>query len=410
MTRRAGSRWPALLAWTQWALAMCGLAAVPLSDQLLRNAGRPDLVQFSVETIPPFLAVASAATVGAVVATRRPRHPVGWLLLAVALCLIATAAAAQYLVYGLLVGQGAFPAAGYAARYYPAFALTALALIGFILLLTPTGSLPSAGWRWWARGIVAALAVALAAVMVVPGGADPRALALTSPVDFRSYRGALRVANQAGFAIALVGLVVAAGSMAARFRRAHGVEHQQLRWVAVAASVTVLAGVVALAGIAVGAPGAPDIFGWAAGVCLAVVPVAIGAAILRYRLYDLDRIISRTLAYGLLTLVLGGGYAGVVLGIGQLLGRTSNLAVAGATLAVAALFGPARSRIQTAVDQRFNRRKYDAGKTLEAFRAWQRDAIDVDAISTELLAVVEQTTQPATALLWLRPLDRQSRP
>jgi hypothetical protein len=399
-----------VLAWALWTLAVAAIAAVPLLDGLLRQAGRADLVQFTVDTIPPVVITLSAATVGAVLASRRPRHPVGWLLLAVALCLIATAAAAQYIVYGMLVRPGALPGVGYAAKYYSPTVFTALVLTSFVLLLTPTGSLPSTGWRWWARGIVAAMAVTLVAVTLAPETFHPRDLAVGSPLDLRSFSGALRVANQAGFAIALVAVVVAGGSLAARFRRARGVERQQLRWVAVAAVVAALGSVLVLAGMAVGVPGAPDLFGWAAGICMTVVPVAIGAAVLRYRLYDVDRIISRTLAYALLTLLLGGGYAGMVLGFGQLLGRTSNLAVAGATLAVAALFGPARRRIQAAVDQRFNRRKYDVGKTLEAFRARQRDAIDIDAVSAELVAVVNQTTQPTIALLWLRPLDRQPLP
>jgi hypothetical protein len=152
---------------------------------------------------------------------------------------------------------------------------------------------------------------------------------------------------------------------AKRFRRAGGVERQQLRWVAWAAALAVLGAVVALGGVAVGATA---LVNWAISICFAVLPVAIAAAILRYRLYDLDRIISRSLAWGLLTLLLGGDYAGIVLGLGQLLGRESALVVAAATLAVAALFQPARRRIQAAVDRRFNRRRYDTAKTVEAFR------------------------------------------
>jgi hypothetical protein len=136
---------------------------------------------------------------------------------------------------------------------------------------------------------------------------------------------------------------------------------------------------------------------------MTVVPLTLGAAILRYRLYDLDRIISRTLAYGLLTLLLGGGYAAVILGLGQLLGRDSSLVVAAATLAAAALFQPARRRIQQVVDRRFNRRKYNAAKTVEAFSARLRDEVDLDALSAELLTVVDQTMQPTAAALWLRP-------
>jgi NH3-dependent NAD+ synthetase len=138
------------------------------------------------------------------------------------------------------------------------------------------------------------------------------------------------------------------------------------------------------------------------GVYLAFLPLAIGAAVLRYRLFDLDRIISRTLSYGLLTVLLGGGYAGVVLGLGQLLGRDSSLVVAMATLVVAAVFQPARRGVQAAVDRRFNRRRYDAAQTIEAFSVRLRQQVDLDSLTGELLAVVEQTMQPTQASLWLR--------
>ncbi|HZA80710.1 MAG TPA: hypothetical protein VFC13_04455, partial [Actinomycetes bacterium] len=136
---------------------------------------------------------------------------------------------------------------------------------------------------------------------------------------------------------------------------------------------------------------------WAAGL-----PLAIGAAVLRYRLYDLDRIVSRTLAYGLLTLLLGGGYAVVVLGLGQLLGQDSSLVVAAATLAVAGLFQPARRRVQQAVDRRFNRRRHNAAQVIEGFAARLRNQVDLDALHAELLDVVDQTMQPTKASLWLR--------
>jgi hypothetical protein len=135
---------------------------------------------------------------------------------------------------------------------------------------------------------------------------------------------------------------------------------------------------------------------------VALLPLT-GAAILRYRLYDLDRIISRTLAYGLLTVLLGGGYAAVVLGLGQLLGRDSSLVVAAATLAVAAVFQPARRRVQQLVDRRFNRRRYDAARTIAAFSARLREQVDLDTLTAELLGVVELTMQPTSASLWLRP-------
>jgi hypothetical protein len=147
----------------------------------------------------------------------------------------------------------------------------------------------------------------------------------------------------------------------------------------------------------------PVLVVWAPAVWVVVLPVAVGAAVLRYRLYDLDRIISRTLAYGLLTLLLGGGYAVVVLGLGQLLGRDSPLVVAAATLAVAALFQPARRRVQAVVDRRFNRRRHDAARIIAEFGARLRDQVDLDTLTADLLAVVDQTMQPTQASLWLRP-------
>src|SRR4029450_3164005 len=250
------------------------------------------------------------------------------------------------------------------ARYYPATGAAALALLSLVLLLTPTGSLPSARWRWWAV-ITAATPVALALVVpVVPGRLDPQLLLTSSPFSDRALGGVLLVATRVALAVTALAVVVAAGSLVVRFRRAHGVERQQLRWVALGAALMVLAVPVVLAPVALGIPILVD---WVAVVWVVVLPVAVGAAVLRYRLYDLDRIFSRTLAYGLLTLLLGGGYSLVVLGLGQLLGRDSSLVVAGATLAVAALFGPARRRIQAVVDRRFKRRRHNHAKMIAAF-------------------------------------------
>jgi hypothetical protein len=270
---------------------------------------------------------------------------VGWLLLALALSGVATAAAAQYLTWGLLVRPGSLPGARLVARSYLAVGFTALVLIGFVLLLTPTGSPPSPRWRWWARSMVALPILLLVVVTLAPGRLDPRSQALGGPFDLRGLGGVLLVANQLGLAVTTVGMVAAAGSLVWRFRRARGLERLQLRWVAWAAVLVVLSGVVVLAAWAIGVGGATALLGWGVGVGAAVLPLAIGAAILRYRLYELDRIISRTLAYGLLTLLLGGGYAAVVLGLGRLLPQGSSLAVAAATLAVAAVVQPARRRV-----------------------------------------------------------------
>src|SRR5829696_121870 len=386
------------------AAPVAGRAAVPWLDELLRQAGRPDLAQFIFPDVAiPVLAVVSSVTVGAVVAARRPAHPVGWLLLGIALSLTGTAATAQYFVYGLLVRPGALPAARYAVLYQPATTFMALTLIGFVLLLTPTGSLPSPRWRWPAR-VTAATPVVLVLVVSLAGGpVDPRYQALGGPFDLRGLDRVLLAANRTALAVTVVGLVAAAVSLVGRFRHARGVERLQLRWVALAAVLVGLGAVGVLFSLAVGGSAAGIVFGLAVDCCLVVPPVAVGAAVLRYRLYDLDRIISRTLAYGLLTLVLGGGYALVVLGLGRLLGRDSPLVVAGATLAVAALFQPARRRIQAAVDRRFNQRRHDAAERIAAFGDRLHQQIDLDTLTVELLAVADQTMQPTQASLWLRP-------
>ena len=397
-------RWPAALAWTLWALAMLGLAAVPWMDRLTIGAGRPDLAQLTPGVVlAPLLGHLTATTVGAVLASRRPGHPVGWLLLGFALALAASGVIAAYVAYGLLARPGALPAAAGVARYYPATAPAALALLSLVLLLTPTGSLPSPRWRRWAV-VTAATPVALALVVpLAPGRFDPQLLVLNSPFSGRALGGVLLAATRVALAVTSLAVAVAAGSLLVRFRSARGVERQQLRWVALGAALMLLVAPVVLIAVALGIPVLVD---WSAAVWVMVLPVAVGAAILRYRLYDLDRIVSRTLAYGLLTLLLGGGYALVVLGLGQLLGRESPLVVAAATLAVAAVFQPARRRVQAAVDRRFNRRRHDTARMIEGFGARLRDQVDLDTLTADLLGVVDQTMQPTQASLWLRsPLE-----
>jgi hypothetical protein len=280
----------------------------------------------------------------------------------------------------------------------------ALALLSLVLLLTPTGSWPSPRWRWWAWVTVTVPVVLLLVVPLAPGRFDAQLLVGSSPFNGRALGGVLLAVNQVALAVTTLAVVAAAGSLMVRFRRARGTERQQLRWVALAAALMALAAQVILAAIALGTPVLVD---WAAMVCVVVLPLAVGAAILRYRLYDLDRIISRTLSYGLLTVLLGFGYAGAVLLLEQLFGgvgeRTPSWAVAGATLAAAALFQPARRRIQQAVDRRFNRRKHNAANTIQAFSTRLREQIDLDALATELLAVVDQTMEPTRVSLWLRP-------
>ena len=202
-------------------------------------------------------------------------------------------------------------------------------------------------------------------------------------------------------------LATAALAPLVRYRRADQVERQQLKWLVFVLAVGVVGGLTAASLIYV-VPAVANGLAVLVVIELALgIPFAVGAAILRYRLYDIDRLINRTLVYGVLTVVLGGLYAAMVLTLGQLAGRVGadppSWAVAGATLAVAALFQPARRRIQQVVDRRFSRRRYDAAKTVEAFSSRLREEIDLDSLAAELLAVVDQTTQPTQASLWLRP-------
>ncbi len=401
-------RRPAGLAWALWALAMLGLVAIPWFDHLFRAAGRPDLAQLDASGVPAVLGILSATTVGAVLASRRPRHPVGWLLLGLGLSVSASGIADGYAPYGLLARPGALPAARYLALYGPALLAISITCIGFVLLLTPTGSLPSPRWRWWARVATAAPVVVLLAVTLLPHPLGPEYQSVPNPLGLGALEAWLQAATGIALAVTVLGVLVAAASLVVRFRCARGTERQQLRWVAFAAAVVSLAAALVLAAMLTQTPA---LFGWGLALCAAVLPLAIGAAVLRFRLYDLDRIISRTLAYGLLTVLLGGGYAGLVLGLGQLVGQGRSLVVAGATLALAAVFQPARHRIQATVDRHFNRRRYDAAQTIQAFSARLRQQVDLDTLTVELLAVVEQTMQPTQVALWFRPSgNRLARP
>jgi hypothetical protein len=395
-------RWAAGLAWLLWALTLLALPATAWLDQLLRQAGAPELTWLDLGSIPQVVAAVSAATVGAVLASRRPAHPVGWLLLGLGLSLTLWGLTFGYTWYGLVARPGALPAAGYLAGFHLGLTLIWLSCAGFVLLLTPTGKLPSRRWRWWARVAAAAAAVWLLGSVVHPAPLYPEYPGIGNPLAIPVLpRPLLDAAIPLAGAVVLVALVVGAGSLVGRFRRARGVEGPQLPLLGVLAwfaAVALLAAVATLMGDLGSNP-----LDAALGVCAALLPLATGAAILRYRLYDIDRIISRTLAYGLLTVLLGGAYAGVVLGLGRLLPQDSSLVVAAATLAVAGAFQPARRRIQQVVDRRFNRRRYDAAQTIAGFSARLREELDLDALTVELLAVVDQTMQPTQAWLWLRP-------
>jgi hypothetical protein len=281
-----------------------------------------------------------------------------------------------------------------------------LGLLPFLILLLPTGRLPSRRWRpvAWTTGIVVSLY--LTARLLTPGPVS-RGLP-ANPLGVEPAGAPLQLVQAIAGVAAPVLALSALASLVLRFRRARGDERQQLKWftfviAADLALIPTLAPVVERE-----APLLGELVLFPALVSM--IPISIGVAVLKYRLYDIDRLINRTLVYGLLTALLALVYAGLVLVLGQLFGgigtEPPSWAVAGATLAVAALFQPARRRIQQTVDRRFNRRKYDAAKTVDAFSARLRDEVDLDTLSAELLTVVDQTMQPTTASLWLGPSAR----
>jgi hypothetical protein len=406
VTSWARPAWPphrpaAGVAWALWGLTLLSLPVGMWLSQLLRRAGLAELSSLQAANVLWILAGVTAATVGAVLASRRPRHPVGWLLLMVGVSEQFTNLVGDYVHLGVMGRPGGLPAASYLSGFYNSGTVVVVACIGFIALLTPTGALPSPRWRWWIGFVVAALVVLLVSAALDPHPLVPEDPTFKNPLAAPALVDLLAVAAVASAVTLLVGLLVAAGSLVVRYRRARGVERQQLRWLALAAAVSAVALLVAVAAA---------VRGWslsvvlaAAGTSVVLLPLATGAAILRYRLYDLDRIISRTLAYGLLTVLLGVGYTAVVLGLGRLLPEDSSLVVAAATLTVAAAFQPARRRIQQGVDRRFNRRRHDAGRLIEAFGARLRDQVDLDTLTAQVLAVTDQTMQPTQASLWLRP-------
>jgi hypothetical protein len=335
------------------------------------------------------------ATVGAVITTRRPEHPVGWLFLGAGLVGAAQLATGEFAA-AFLAASGPSVAVAVAAWASSQFQVMVVGLLVCLLLLFPTGRPPSR--RWW----VLAWAVGAGVVLTWVGdGLAPVRYeefpGVENPFGIAGLAAVVKGVAGAGGVLAVAGLLGALASLVVRFARSRGLERQQLKWFVYAAGL-------GFAMLVLPTP-IPDFLEWT------LAPVGLSAAaavaVLRYRLYDIDRLINRTLVYGVLTAVLGLGYAGAVLLLGQLFGgvgqRTPSWAVAGATLAAAALFQPVRRRIQQAVDRRFNRRKYNTAKTIQAFSTHLRDQVDLDTLSAELLAVVDQTMEPTRVSLWLRP-------
>ena len=343
------------------------------------------------------------AALGALVASRRPRNAIGWILVLSPLCLAFTQVALDWYTHTLYADPGSLPlpsglvwAANWA--WVPGF----MPLLTLLLLLFPDGRLPSPRWR--PVGWLTALAMGLLIIgyAFAPGPLEdyPRVenpLGIDGPLGdvFEVFQGV----GFPCFALAAVGSVA---SLVVRFRRSHGVERQQLKWMAAAAALVVAAWLLhAFFDEALGEDISLMVF-----LALLALPAAAAVAILRYRLYDLDLVVNRTLVYGALTATLAGSYLGIVLLL-QLalepLTSDSGLAIAGSTLAVAALFRPLRRRIQELVDRRFYRRRYDAARTVERFSARLRDQVELESLSAELRGVVRETVQPAHVSLWMPP-------
>ena len=384
--------------------SLFGLSALLLAVAAALNLRRPQYADLGATSGELVLALPLLlfGWFGALIVSRQPSQPIGWILCAFGGVSGPVGFANEYAIYGIITHPGAAPGAAAVAWFTTWVVAVYLGLLAALLLLFPTGRPPSSRWRWWlwVAGIGNLLFI-LSAVWFWPlRGVELLRLDHPEPV------GAFGVLYGIGAAAGLVAVIAGGASIVVRFRRARGVERQQIKWLLYAV-LTVILGY-PLMGVVMNTLG--DISEEAAdastSVLYAAVPLAVGLAILRYRLYDIDRLINRTLVYGLLTALLGAIYAGTVLLLGQAFGGVGgnppNWVVAGATLAVAALFQPARRRIQQGVDRRFNRRKYNAAKTVEAFSARLRDEIDLDTLSAEVLAVVDQTMQPTTASLWLR--------
>ncbi|HWD44829.1 MAG TPA: hypothetical protein VHM23_14175 [Actinomycetota bacterium] len=378
--------WAAVrLAWGLWGLA-AGLLVAAMA-----------LAPWLVLGYVGVLALLSLAflTVGAFLGGRRPANPVGWLLLGWGMVMAFSALTGAYVERGLVRDPGSLPGPDWAAWaeavvWHPAFSLLA-----FLLLLFPSGRLPSPRWRPFALFTVAVYGTLSLSAALAPGAVELYYPEATPPV-----RLPVSDLADAVFGWLLGGqlllLAVALVSVVLRLRRARGEERQQVKWFVYTVVTVVL--VFATTTLILGAGYLFPLFG--------LIPVSVAVAVFKYRLYEIDRLINRTLVYGLLTALLIGVYAGLVFLLGRLLDPAtgdSALAVAASTLAVAAVFQPARRRVQALVDRRFNRRRYDAARTVERFSGRLRDHVDLDTLSVELLGVVDQTVQPASASLWLRP-------
>jgi hypothetical protein len=370
------------------------------------------------------LSVVSAfALVGALIVSRRPRQPVGWLLLFFAITAMIDSLSDAYALVALAGSPGDPPVVGVMAAWVSEWAGQLALVVGFVLLplVYPDGRLPSSRWRplLWAAVALAVTAVTLRATTgrlvgrVRPAGEDPIVVYDVANPLAVSWVDPLADQPQAVFwpLFAVVFLMTIA-AVWVRFRRSRGVERQQMKWFVFATAVALLGllGFIASNALIDGPPVNPFVV-WM--LTLAGFPIAVGVAVLRYRLYDIDRIVSRTVTYGLVVAAMGGLYVAGVVGLGAAVaGMTGeqggDLVVAASVLGVAALFRPVRSRVQTAVDRRFNRTGYQARQAVDAFTEGLREEVDARAIQRDLVATATTLVQPDHLSVWIP--DRRAEP
>ncbi len=400
MSARTASR----LAWSVWGLS---LALTALSLVLLAANGAQPHVHIFDYWLEDLVIALQCSTVGAVIISRRPENLIGWLFCAIGLIGGVDHVSAQYAIYALLAAPGTL-AGGEALAWVRAWIwVPHIGLFVLLGLLFPNGRLPSRRWRWllWLNAAVVVLSALW--VAFTPGSVDglgpihnPLGLA---PLGSLGAQDTITLVETLLFALAFG----AAISLFVRLHRARGDERQQLKWFAYAGAVTTVSG--ALSYPVAHLTGSTWL-AWAGSMVhvlgLVGLPVAVAIAVLKYRLYDIDVIIHRTLVYSSLTGLLLAVYLGGVVLLQSffrtLTGQENPLAIVVSTLASAALFGPLRDRLQNLVDRRFYRRKYDAAQTLAAFSARLRDEVDLSTLSDDLVAVVAETMQPAHVSLWLR--------
>jgi hypothetical protein len=385
------------LAWSLWLASMgcCAggmLAALlwvrPLTAELLTR-GAATALAFPV----------GYATIGLVLSLRRPVNPIGWLYAASGLAW-ALGEPFQPWLDQLVRDHWPLPVAAQLAAVAGGFLWAPGVAFGITLpfLLLPGGRLRSRGWRVVVATAVTGAGLVLAAGSLIPGRLGETAVA--NPFALAGVAGTVATGLfDAGLALHAASAVAALVSLVLGFRAARGVERQQLRWVA-AGGAAAVAGLLTALPVGLGmASRVNDLVVYPAVLC---VPVTVAVAVLRYRLWDLDRLVSRTVTYTLVSGLLVLPYLLILPAVTRVAGGSGSLAVAALTLAAAAAFSPLRRRVQGGVDRRFNRRRYDAARTIEAFAVRLRDQVDLDALTAELLAVVEQTVQPTRASLWLR--------